>query len=327
MRQKSISTGTIFIWIIIIVIISAVILIKTGLFSSSYITGKRKRYGKFTRLQLSLDLSDTKINFKKGDFMTKFRKILQLFKLNKEDKKEKLEMLKRSYEKGFISLKEYCVGLKEAGFTVESKKASEIYGEQKDKEKSESVRKQETDIEKEQKTKEEQRRIMERNEGEVLRQEAELKKEIAEKEKKEAIERKRREQEETEERNKDELKREEILKQKANEENNNSKRREFTVENSVPIPTSIIPKERILDKRVKENESFTLNNGEKLYSIMDLLNALPYVPDYVIYHHTKQGRNDFASWIGDVFQYYDIADEIRQVSEREDLIATLKKYE
>jgi hypothetical protein len=70
-----------------------------------------------------------------------------------------------------------------------------------------------------------------------------------------------------------------------------------------------------------------LNNNQKLFCLRDLLDALPNMPEHVLNHHIMYGRNDFANWIGDVFHYYDIAEEIRKVNSREEIIKVLKQYE
>lgn len=85
----------------------------------------------------------------------------------------------------------------------------------------------------------------------------------------------------------------------------------------------------IIDKKAHHDQAFVMNDNEgthRLYSIRDLLNALQDMPAQTFEHHTQHGRNDFANWIGDVFQYYDIAEEIRNVRTRDELIEKLKRY-
>jgi len=89
-----------------------------------------------------------------------------------------------------------------------------------------------------------------------------------------------------------------------------------------------IPKKsEILDKRVKDQEAFVLNSNELLFSLRDLLNVLPHMPEHVLHHHIKRGRNDFANWIGDVFHYDDIAEEVRKADNREDIIKVLQEHQ
>jgi hypothetical protein len=83
----------------------------------------------------------------------------------------------------------------------------------------------------------------------------------------------------------------------------------------------------MLDKKTDEGQAFVLNNSVKLYSLRDLLNALSNMPEYVLNHHIMQGRNDFSNWIGDVFKYDDVAEDIKNAKNKEEIINVLKQYE
>lgn len=97
---------------------------------------------------------------------------------------------------------------------------------------------------------------------------------------------------------------------------------------SEPIKVSEqkIIKESILDKR-DEQRAFGLNSGQRLCSLRELLNFLPNMPEYIWHHHTKEGRNDFASWIEGVFDNKELAQEFRHAETQTDAVHVLKKYE
>jgi|GEM_PF-2765290 hypothetical protein len=283
---------------------------------------------------------------------------------------KKADLLKRSYDRGFISLKEYHDAISIQGEDVDeriiSKHHKEIIMEKEEERIAKQTRQeknQEKELLKDKEEKEKQQREMGKAEAEILKQEEELKKElIYQKEEKERIDledKKKREEEKIKElkveREIKQLKEEILIEQKEiqelKEKTNIEDVREtkstekILNEPKTPMPieikerTIVSPmahlmvkevakeKENILDKKVHNNQSFGLNNGEKLYSLRDLLKALPHMPEHVFEHHTKHGRNDFANWTGDVFKYYDIAKLIREADNREELIRVLKEYE
>ena len=92
------------------------------------------------------------------------------------------------------------------------------------------------------------------------------------------------------------------------------------------VMTPKISKESILDRR-DEERAFGLSNGYRLYSLRELLNILPNMPEYMWHHHTKEGRNDFSSWIIGVFGNNELAEEFRRADTQEDALKVLKKYE
>jgi hypothetical protein len=82
----------------------------------------------------------------------------------------------------------------------------------------------------------------------------------------------------------------------------------------------------ILSKHTEE-KAFILNDGRKLYSIQDLVNILDQMPQELFQHHTGQGRNDFATWIRDVFDEKEIASLINSKHSKEELIKFFKELE
>jgi hypothetical protein len=287
-----------------------------------------------------------------------------------EDKQ--LELLKKSYEKGFISLPEYRDALRRMGYSVEASGVNQYYEDLKNKERVEGSKhnisesnnvklkespqelpKEETVIkenikpskeiisepikEKVEETKIESANIEPSKPEEVVKdtvEEAEAEKEVIELEKELKKDSQKPIVTETIEIQTSEPKSQTITGietketlQNPIEENKPIKSKEDNTElnNTETIIKTVIPKEDILNKN-SENRFFVLNNGETIHTLGELLNALSYMPDYVFDHHTKYGRNDFANWCGDVFRYYDVAEEIRKAESKNELIGLLRKY-
>lgn|GEM_PF-5468496 len=74
------------------------------------------------------------------------------------------------------------------------------------------------------------------------------------------------------------------------------------------------PPEQGLDGRVpapKAAHSFILADGRELVSMQDLREALLAMGDATFHHHVTPERNDFSTWILDVFKDRDLAERVR----------------
>lgn len=59
-----------------------------------------------------------------------------------------------------------------------------------------------------------------------------------------------------------------------------------------------------------EEYSFILADGKKLKNLFDLASALNKMTDDVFAEHVTKGRNDFSTWINDIFKMPDLAKEV-----------------
>jgi hypothetical protein len=75
-----------------------------------------------------------------------------------------------------------------------------------------------------------------------------------------------------------------------------------------------------------EGNSFLLSSGMRLHSIQHLLNELPHMSDDIFYMHVNDSKNDFASWIRDVFKLEDLSMQMSRAKSREEILEILKKY-
>ncbi|MFA6073372.1 MAG: hypothetical protein WC758_04630 [Candidatus Woesearchaeota archaeon] len=76
--------------------------------------------------------------------------------------------------------------------------------------------------------------------------------------------------------------------------------------------------------RVNEDQAFILSDGTKLYSLQNLMNELPRMNDEIFSFHVNLEKNDFASWIRNVFKLEELATKLILVKTKEELLLLLK---
>jgi hypothetical protein len=337
MPQKNRNIGQKLIWIIIIAVVISLIVINELTAEKS---GRRKVPNRTWRRRLMMSRPLINISFNAREKMRGFSDRFELKKDIDEKHqvelaKKKNEILRNSYEKGFISLTEYSAAIHSQGPPTEQEKEHIRREEERHKrDVAERRLKEERLLEDRRKEEEKKRQETERREREEKRKEEEQKLseeaklvKILEKREEKLIEKivdkidkeeKQKEKEEIKEEHKEEKK------DKVPEESE----KKHTYHDEAESKEAFVPKKSdILDKRVRDQEAFVLNSNELLYSLRDLLNMLPHMSEHVLHHHTKHGRNDFANWIGDVFNYDDIAEEIRKAETKEDIIKVLEAHQ
>ncbi len=68
-----------------------------------------------------------------------------------------------------------------------------------------------------------------------------------------------------------------------------------------------------------------LHDGRKLKSVYELIDELETMSEETFKHHVNHVKNDFATWLSDVFDETALADEIREIPERIDTQRALMK--
>ena len=63
--------------------------------------------------------------------------------------------------------------------------------------------------------------------------------------------------------------------------------------------------------------TFKVADGRELQNIIDLVRALEEMGDDAFFHHVSEEKNDFSSWLKDVFELEGLADGIRSASRPE----------
>ncbi|HYD04043.1 MAG TPA: hypothetical protein VEC16_07140 [Alphaproteobacteria bacterium] len=283
-------------WIIggLVIVLLIAVVIRNTILSKSIEARRFRSELRWRKENMKTKFIDLRIK-EKIDRMAKI-----FMKKDKTDVNKKAELLKQSYEKGYISLKEYNNALDSEGYHVgqyagTASKAIAKELKEEEKMKAELAAEKKKEIE------------------ELKKAEKKLKEQVLEHEKEKKYEEKEKAWEEKQER-----------KAEGKEEKKEKEPKEEKFEEK-PLLKYEVPKDSILDKTTTAH-AFVTQDGVKLHSVRDLLLALDAMPDWVFHHHTGQGRNDFATWVGDVFRYLDVAEDIKRARSKEEMIKALKAY-
>jgi F0F1-type ATP synthase assembly protein I len=76
---------------------------------------------------------------------------------------------------------------------------------------------------------------------------------------------------------------------------------------------------------VKPENYFWLKDGRQIKSLEELSSVLKNISKDVFSHHVNDAKNDFASWINDVFKNKVLAKEIRSKKTPEEIVLCLKR--
>jgi hypothetical protein len=68
--------------------------------------------------------------------------------------------------------------------------------------------------------------------------------------------------------------------------------------------------------KAPEEYAFVLADGRKLQSLHELGSALRDMSDDVFRHHVNEWRNDFSSWVKEVFDEPELADELKSINSK-----------
>lgn len=71
---------------------------------------------------------------------------------------------------------------------------------------------------------------------------------------------------------------------------------------------------------------FVLCNGQTIKSIKELADTLESVEDSVFFHHVNAERNDFATWVKDIFSEEALANELSGVADKGNTRIIIYRY-
>jgi hypothetical protein len=74
------------------------------------------------------------------------------------------------------------------------------------------------------------------------------------------------------------------------------------------------------------DQRFFLSNGQVISRLNDLCEALKSMDDNTYNYHVNGDRNDFASWISDVFLNKPLASRISKSKNRYSMASTIEEY-
>ena len=81
-----------------------------------------------------------------------------------------------------------------------------------------------------------------------------------------------------------------------------------------------------ITQNIPEHQWFMLKNGKKLSSLTELKESLKHIDDETYFHHVNEYKNDFSSWIRQVFMDATLADKIINARSRNELISVLENW-
>ena len=87
----------------------------------------------------------------------------------------------------------------------------------------------------------------------------------------------------------------------------------------------VIIRKKVLGEDPEEHH-FVVADGKKLKNIIELADALETMSEEIFSHHANEFKNDFASWVKDVFYDHSLAEDIsRAKNSLETQIAILRR--
>ena len=78
--------------------------------------------------------------------------------------------------------------------------------------------------------------------------------------------------------------------------------------------------------RVQEDKAFVLSNGEKLFTLDQLSEAINLIEPDVFRAHVNEQKNDFASWVEGVFEEHSLAEQLRQHPTPLRMMVSIEKF-
>ncbi|MBI2659454.1 hypothetical protein HYX05_05145 [Candidatus Woesearchaeota archaeon] len=87
----------------------------------------------------------------------------------------------------------------------------------------------------------------------------------------------------------------------------------------------VIIRKKVLGEAPEEHH-FVVADGRKLKNIIELADALETMSEEIFRHHANELKNDFSSWVKDVFYDHSLAEDISRAKNRlETQIAILRR--
>ena len=77
---------------------------------------------------------------------------------------------------------------------------------------------------------------------------------------------------------------------------------------------------------VPEEYHFRVVDGKKIGDLKELLQLLPEMENAVLQHHVTSAKNDFSTWVKDVFKESELAGELKKGQSPTELELTLQRH-
>ena len=96
-------------------------------------------------------------------------------------------------------------------------------------------------------------------------------------------------------------------------------------ESKKPTQIEVIIRKKVLGEAPVE-QHFIVADGRKLKNIIELADALETMSEEIFRHHANEFKNDFASWVKDVFYDHSLAEDMTRAKNKlETQIAILRR--
>jgi hypothetical protein len=90
--------------------------------------------------------------------------------------------------------------------------------------------------------------------------------------------------------------------------------------------TTTTRKKRKTLKRIPKEHYFELKDGTKVGHYLSLADVLEKVEESVLSHHVNEVKNDFSSWINDVFEEKALAKSVKNANSLEEIRLHIYKH-
>lgn len=92
-----------------------------------------------------------------------------------------------------------------------------------------------------------------------------------------------------------------------------------------PAVKEAVKKHKIVTDAPTE-QYFILCNGQPVKNVKELAEVIEDLRDEIFEHHVTADKNDFATWIHDVFKEVELAEELAGVKNKKDVRIVLYKH-
>jgi hypothetical protein len=71
-----------------------------------------------------------------------------------------------------------------------------------------------------------------------------------------------------------------------------------------------------LKKSIPESHYFVFVSGQKIKNVKELADTLEMIDEQHYKHHANEYKNDFANWINNVFEEFDLAEKVKTAKDK-----------
>ena len=81
-----------------------------------------------------------------------------------------------------------------------------------------------------------------------------------------------------------------------------------------------------LKKKIPEEHYFVLVSGQKVKNVKELADVLEMLDEHNFAHHVNNGKNDFANWVQNVFEEFDLAEKMKTTGDKDKVRMIIYKH-